>query len=37
VNSYFLAGALVGSGLFILLGREPARVMLAKVRRQLRK
>jgi hypothetical protein len=37
VDSYWLVGAIVGSGLFIFLGGQPARRLLAVVRARARR
>lgn len=37
MDSYFLVGAIVGSGLFIALGREPAERLLRTVQDRLRR
>ncbi len=37
MDIYTLIGAIVGSGLFIFAGREPARRLMAGVRARLRR
>ena len=37
MDSYFLVGAIMGSGLFIALGREPAERLLRAVQDRLRR
>ena len=37
VDLYFLVGAVMGSGLFIFAGREPARRLLAEIRTKFNK
>ena len=37
MDSYFLIGAIIGSGAFILLGREPARRLVEGVRSMIRR
>jgi hypothetical protein len=35
LDPYFLAGAIVGSGLYVFFGRAPARRLLEVVRRRI--
>jgi len=35
MDPYFLVGAIVGSGLYVFFGREPARRLLEQVRRRM--
>jgi len=35
VDPYFLVGAVVGSGFYMFFGREPARRLVATLRRRL--
>jgi hypothetical protein len=37
MDSYFLVGAIVGSGLYVFFGREPARRVVAELRRRFAK
>ncbi len=37
MDSYFLVGAIIGSGLFITLGREPARRLMQGVRARIKR
>jgi hypothetical protein len=35
LDPYFLVGAVLGSGLYLFFGREPARRLVATLRRRL--
>jgi hypothetical protein len=37
VDPYFLVGAIVGSGLYIFFGREPARRLAVRIRQRFEK